>query len=150
MFPAAGKTEDICSCCTSGKDLSGEEGRRDSKDVFLEEGESVLLESGSERFGRKMNLYVGVGEGDEVVGKERGRGGATYWDRGEGEIDVTGVLYGTFRQRYYINQPRPTTHQSQNHSILDSASSSLALAPNLQQDAQVWLPGQSHSLQLTV
>ena len=82
MFPSAGKTEDICSCCTSGKDLSGKDGRGNSKDVFLKEGEGVLLESGSERFSGKMDLYVSVGEGDEVVGKECGGGGATYWERG--------------------------------------------------------------------
>lgn len=94
MFPPAGKTENICSCRTSGKDLSGEERRRNSKDVFLEEGEGVLLKGGSDRFSRKMDLYVGVGEGDEVVGKECCGGGSTYW--GCGEINATGVLNWMF------------------------------------------------------
>ena len=80
MFSPAGKAKDICSRCTGGKDLSGEEGRSNSKDVFLEEGEGVLLQSGSERFIGKINLYVRISEGDKIVGEERSGGGATYFE----------------------------------------------------------------------
>jgi len=94
VLPPAGETEDICSCSTGGKDLSREKRRWDSEEVFLEEGEGVLLQCSSEGFSGKVNLHVCVGEGDEVVGKECGGGGATYMGRGGGgEIDATGALW---------------------------------------------------------
>lgn len=86
MFPPTSMTEDSYSCCASGKDLSREDGRRDSKDVVLEEGEGVLLENGGERFSRKIGVGEVVGESAAGMVPPIGR-----------EINATGVLYGTFR-----------------------------------------------------